>query len=158
MDGGDIATRIEASIGTNAVMEGFFTGNLREVPVSIEVGVDDTLHLCGMIGLEPGTMDLVPGGIEAESRRTMENIRLTIEAHGASMDDVVKCTVMLADISKWGTFHEIWRTFFNDRCPARSAPGANGIALGARVEVECIAVIERDRDRRCDPTGRRHDG
>ena len=89
-------------------------------------------------------MDLVPGGIEAESRRTMENIRLTLEAHGASMDDVVKCTVMLADISEWGTFNEIYKTFFKDRYPARSALGANGLALGARVEVECIAVVGQD--------------
>ena len=114
------------------------------LPFSEAVRVDDTLYLSGMIGLKPGTMDLVPGGIEAESRRTMENIRLTLEAHGASMDDVVKCTVMLADISEWGTFNEIYKTFFKDRYPARSALGANGLALGARVEVECIAVVGQD--------------
>ena len=60
------------------------------------------------------------------------------------MDDVVKCTVMLADISEWSTFNEIYKTCFNDRYPARSALGANGLALGARVEVECIAVVNND--------------
>ena len=97
-----------------------------------------------MVGVKPGTTELVSGGIEAESHRTMENIRMTLEAHGASMDDVVKCTVMLADISEWSTFNEIYQTYFNGRYPARSALGANGLALGARVEVECIAVVDND--------------
>ena len=74
----------------------------------------------------------------------MENIRLTLEAHGAWRDDVVKCTVMLADISEWGTFNQIYKTLFKNRYPARIALGANGLALGARVEVECIAVVGRD--------------
>jgi reactive intermediate/imine deaminase len=111
------------------------------LPFSEAVRVDDTLYLSGMIGVRPGTLELVPGGMEAEARRTMENIRMTLEAHGASMSDVVKCTVMLADISEWGAFNEVYKTFFDGRYPARSALGANGLALGARVEVECIAVV-----------------
>ncbi len=114
------------------------------LPFSEAVRVDDTLYLSGMVGVKPGTLELVEGGIEAESTRTMENIRLTLEAHGASMDDVVKCTVMLADISEWGTFNEIYKTYFTGRYPARSALGANGLALGARLEVECIAVLGHD--------------
>ena len=69
---------------------------------------------------------------------------MTLEAHGASMDDVVKCTVMLADISEWSTFNKIYQTYFEGRYPARSALGANGLALGARIEVECIAVVGND--------------
>ncbi|MCH2152903.1 MAG: Rid family detoxifying hydrolase [Phycisphaerales bacterium] len=114
------------------------------LPFSEAVRVDHTLYLSGMVGVNPGTVELVEGGIEAESHRTMENIRMTLEAHGASMDDVVKCTVMLADISEWSTFNTIYATYFNGRYPARSALGANGLALGARVEVECIAVIGND--------------
>ena len=115
------------------------------LPFCEAVRVDNTLYLSGMVGLKPHTMELVSGGIEAESRRTMDNLRLMLEAHGASMDDVVKCTVMLADISEWGTFNEIYRTYFNNnRYPARSALGANGLALGARIEVDCIAVISED--------------
>lgn len=114
------------------------------LPFSEAVRVNNTLYLSGMVGVKPGTIELVPGGIEAESHRTMENIRMTLKAHGASMDDVVKCTVMLADISEWGTFNEIYKTYFNDRYPARSALGANGLALGARIEVECIAVVDND--------------
>ena len=74
----------------------------------------------------------------------MDNIRMTLEAHGATMEDVVKCTVMLADISEWSTFNEIYKTYFEERYPARSALGASGLALGARVEVECIAVVGSD--------------
>ena len=113
-------------------------------PFSEAVRVDETLYLSGMVGVKPGTLELVPGGIKAESRQTMDNIRMTLEAHGASMDDVVKCTVMLADISEWSTFNEIYKTYFTGRYPARSALGVNGLALGARLEVECIAVIRHD--------------
>ena len=101
-----------------------------------------TLYLSGQIGVVPGTLELVPGGLAAEARQTMENIKATLEVHGASMDELVKCTVMLSDISEWAAFNEVYKTFFNKRFPARSAFGANGLALGARVEVECIAVLD----------------
>ncbi len=114
------------------------------LPFSEAVRVDNTLYLSGMIAVKPGTLELVSGGIEAESRQTMDNIKLTLEAHGASMEDVVKCTVMLADISEWGAFNEIYKEYFDGRYPARSALGANGLALGALVEVDCIAVVNGD--------------
>ena len=114
------------------------------LPFSEAVRVGHTLYLSGMVGIEPGTDGLVPGGIEAESRQTMDNIRMTLEAHGAGLEDVVKCTVMLADISEWSTFNDIYETYFDGRYPARSALGASGLALGARVEVECIAVLGQD--------------
>jgi enamine deaminase RidA (YjgF/YER057c/UK114 family) len=70
----------------------------------------------------------------------MENIRATLEAHGLAMSDLVKCTVMLADIGEWAAFNDVYKTYFANRYPARSAFGANGLAVGARVEVECIAA------------------
>jgi enamine deaminase RidA (YjgF/YER057c/UK114 family) len=70
----------------------------------------------------------------------MENIRTVLGAHGYAMKDLVKCTVMLADISEWATFNEVYSTFFDGRFPARSAIGANGLALGSRVEVDCVAA------------------
>ena len=82
----------------------------------------------------------MPGGVKDEARQTLTNIRTTLEAHGYTMKDVVKCTVMLADIAKWGDFNEVYKTFFAEPYPARSAIGANGLAVGAQVEVECIAV------------------
>jgi 2-iminobutanoate/2-iminopropanoate deaminase len=110
------------------------------VPLAEAVRVGDTLYLSGQIGIQPGTLKLVPGGMKEEARQTMTNIRTTLEAHGYSMGDVVKCMVMLADIAKWGEFNEVYKTFFTEPYPARSALGANGLALGAQVEVDCIAV------------------
>jgi len=113
------------------------------VPLAEAVRVDDTLYLSGQIGIQPGTLKLVPGGVKEEARQTMTNIKTTLEAHGYSMRDVVKCTVMLADIAKWGEFNEVYKSFFSAPYPARSALGANGLAIGAQVEVECIAVAGR---------------
>jgi 2-iminobutanoate/2-iminopropanoate deaminase len=110
------------------------------LPFSEAVRVGDTLYLSGQIGIKPGTLDLAPGGIQAETRQTLENIRTSLETHGYAMRDVVKCTVMLADIAEWATFNEVYKTYFAPPYPARSALGANGLAMGARVEVECLAV------------------
>jgi reactive intermediate/imine deaminase len=110
------------------------------LPISEAVRVGDTLFLSGQIGNEPGTLELVPGGIEAEARQTLDNVKRVLEAHGYSMRDLVKCTVMLADISEWAAFNEIYKEYFDTHYPARSAFGASGLALGARVEMECIAA------------------
>jgi 2-iminobutanoate/2-iminopropanoate deaminase len=110
------------------------------LPFSEAVEAGHTLYLSGQVGISPGTLKLVPGGLPAEARQTMTNIKATLETYGYSLDDVVKCTVMLADIKEWGTFNDVYRTFFPAHYPARSAFGANGLALGARVEVECTAV------------------
>ena len=109
------------------------------VPLAEAVRIDKTLLLSGQIGIQPGTLKLVPGGLKEETRQTMENIKTTLEAHGYSMRDLVKCTVMLADISKWAEFNDIYKTYFTGRFPARSALGVTGLAIGAQVEVDCIA-------------------
>ena len=110
------------------------------LPFSEAVRVDNTLYLSGQVGIEPGTLKLVPGGLKEETRQAMNNIKATLETRGLTMGDLVKCTVMLSDISKWTEFNDVYRTFFDGRYPARSALGANGLALGAQVEIECIAV------------------
>ena len=109
------------------------------VPLSEAVRVGNTLYLSGQIGVQPGTLKLVSGGLKEEARQTMTNIRTMLEAHGYAMKDIVKCTVMLADMSKWSEFNGIYTTFFTGQYPARSALGTTGLALGAQVEVECIA-------------------
>ena len=111
------------------------------LPFSSAVRVDNTLYLSGSIGNIPGTMDLAEGGIQGETRQTLENISRTLETFGSSMDKVVKCTVFLADMGEWAAMNEVYRTFFENP-PARSALGASGLALDARVEIECIAVID----------------
>jgi 2-iminobutanoate/2-iminopropanoate deaminase len=111
-----------------------------KLPFSQAVRVGDVLYLSGALGNIAGTRELVAGGIETEARQTMENIGAVLKQNGLGFDAVFKCTVMLADMSKWEDFNRIYVTYFNpDRLPARSAFGANGLALGAQVEVECWA-------------------
>jgi 2-iminobutanoate/2-iminopropanoate deaminase len=115
------------------------------LPFSAAVRVGDMLYLSGQLGTD-GTGALVKGGIEPETRQAMENIRAVLEANRSSMDRVVKCLVMLADMAEWSAMNRVYVTFFPDHLPARSAMGASGLALGARVEIECMAVVGRDAD------------
>jgi 2-iminobutanoate/2-iminopropanoate deaminase len=111
-----------------------------DLPFSEAVRHGDTIYLSGQIGIVPGTLKLVPGGMRAEAQQALENIRAILAANGRSSADIIKCTVMLADMADWPAFNEVWRAFLKRPFPARSALGANGLALGARVEVECIAA------------------
>lgn len=110
------------------------------LPFSEAVRVGNTYYLSGQLGIVPGTFKLAEGGIKGETKQLMENIKRTLAAYELSMDDLVKCTVMLADVSEWSAFNEVYKTYFSKHFPARSAFGTGGLALGGRVEVECIAV------------------
>ncbi len=112
-----------------------------DLPFSSAVRVGNLLFLSGMLGNKPGTIELAEGGIQGETRQTLDNIKRVVEQFGSSMDKVVKCTVFLADIAEWGAMNEVYKTYFPNP-PARSALGASGLALDARVEIECIAVVE----------------
>ncbi len=110
------------------------------LPFSSAVRVGDTLYLSGALGNLPGTLTLAPGGVAGQARQTMENVGAVLRYCGLDFVDVVKCTVMLADMSEWGEFNKVYVTYFPpDRLPARSAFGASGLALGGKVELECIA-------------------
>jgi 2-iminobutanoate/2-iminopropanoate deaminase len=108
-------------------------------PFSPAVRANGFLWLAGQIGTD-STGRLVPGGIQPETRQTMENIKQVLERTGSSLDRVVKCTVMIADMAEWPAMNAIYTTYFPRHKPARSALGANGLALNARVEIECIAA------------------
>jgi len=110
------------------------------LPFSDAVCVGDMLYLSGQLGNVPGRLELVPGGIEAETRQMMENIARVLNAQGLSFDHLVRCTVMLSDMSQWRAFNEIYVTYFKPgKMPARSAFGVKALALGAAVEMECTA-------------------
>ncbi len=110
------------------------------LPFSAAVRVGDMLHLSGALGNRPGTLELVEGGIAAEARQAMENIGRVLAACGLGFADVVKCTIMLADMGEWRAFNQVYVSYFKPgRLPARSAFGATGLALGARVEIEALA-------------------
>lgn len=111
-------------------------------PFSPVVRAGDTLYLSGQLGTaQDGSL---PADFEAQARNVMANIGKVAALGGASMDDLVKCTVMLSDMTLWPKFNEIYATYFKpDHLPARSAFGTNGLALGAAIEVECIAYKPR---------------
>ena len=112
-------------------------------PFSPAVRVGTMLYLSGQIGTPPDAAGnaVVPGGIEAETRQTLENIKDVLQKTGSSMDRVVKCTVMMADMREWDRMNVVYATYFPRNKPARSAFGATGLALGARVEIECWATV-----------------
>lgn len=113
-----------------------------KLPFSQAVRVGDILYLSGALGNVPGRLEVVPGGIEPETRQTMENIGTLLKENGLAFADVFKCTVMLADMAEWDTFNRIYVAYFEPgHLPARSAFGANGLALSARVELECWAYV-----------------
>lgn len=114
------------------------------LPFSEAVRAGGFLFVSGQVGNRPGTMQLVPGGLPAEAAQALDNVAAVLGRHGASLADVVKCTVFLADIREWPAFNEVYRTRFRAPYPARSALAASGLALGARVEVECIAWAPSD--------------
>ncbi|RJR30705.1 MAG: RidA family protein [Desulfobacteraceae bacterium] len=88
-------------------------------------------------------MKVVQGGIEAETKQCLDNIKATLEKRGSSLDRVFKCTVMIEDMKEWPLMNEVYVTYFKkDHLPARSAIGANGLALGASVEIECMATVD----------------
>ena len=113
------------------------------LPFSEIVRMGDTLYLSGQMGTLPGTLSLAPGGLQAEARQAMHNIQATLERHGYSLDHVVKCTVMLADMADWPAFNAIYTDFFAAPYPARSAFGCNGLAMGGRLEIDVIASARR---------------
>ena len=104
----------------------------------------DFIFLSGAIGTRPGEMHVVEGGVKAETRQTFENIKTVLAAAGATLDDVVKCTVFLADIADYAAMNEAYLEFFPENPPARSAMAGSGLALGAKVEIECIAAAPEE--------------
>ena len=136
-----LAAAAVAAAGERPKVEFLNSGKVSsgDLPFSEAVRHGDTLYLSGQIGVAPGTLTLVAGGFEPEARQALENIRTILAANGRTPADLLKCTVMLADMADWPAFNTIWRGFLKSPFPARSAIGATGLALGARVEVECLA-------------------
>ena len=114
------------------------TGPVR--PFSPAVRANGFVFLAGQLGTDSAGR-LVAGGVQPETRQAMENIRAVLGRAGSSLDRVVKCTVYLADMREWAAMNEVYVTFFPPgRRPARTAAGASGLALDARVEIECLAA------------------
>lgn len=113
-------------------------------PFSPAVRVGNMLYLAGQIGTSANAGGaVVSGGIAAETKQVMLNITDVLQKTGSDLEHVVKCTVFMADMKEWDAMNEVYKTFFkNGKYPARSALGTSGLALNARVEIECVAVVK----------------
>lgn len=110
-------------------------------PFSSGVRVGSILYLSGQIGMLPDGS--LADGFARQARQTMQNISSALTEAGLGMENIFKATVMLSDMSRWQEFNAVYLEFFAaDRLPARSAFGANGLALGAHMEVECMAYFD----------------
>ncbi|PJG46318.1 enamine deaminase RidA [Sphingobium sp. LB126] len=114
-----------------------------KLPFSPSVRVGNTLYMSGQIGQVPAGMDPHKEGFDAAVRNAMDSIGKILADNGLDFGKVVKCTVMLDDMADWPRFNAVYVPYFEGkRLPARSAFGADGLALGAPLEVECIATFE----------------
>ena len=113
-------------------------------PFSQATIVNNVIYLSGQIGtLSNGK--LISGGIEAETEQTLINIKTLLNSMGVSMDDVFKCTCILEDIKDFSKMSEIYTTFFKKKKkPARTTFAASGLAAGAKLEIECMALMSSD--------------
>lgn len=119
----------------------YFTSEaMKSFPLSEAVRVGNTLYLSGQIGID-ASVKLVSGGITAETRQVMENIKAILTRYGSSFDQVIKMTVMLTDMAEWAEMNKVYVGYFPTNFPARSAFGVSGLALGARVEIACTAIV-----------------
>ena len=111
-----------------------------DLPFSKAVRVGDMIYLSGELGIDPETNELAPGGAGPEPSMIFRNITRTLAEFDADLSDVVKCSVFLGDMASYGEMNAAYDAALPDPKPARSTLGANGLALGAAVEVECFAV------------------
>jgi len=110
----------------------------QRLPFSSAVRAGDTVYLSGALGITPDGK--LGEGMEAQARLAMDNLGAALKSAGLGWGDVAKCTVMLDNMADWPALNQVYVTYFPDgKYPARSAFGADGLALGALVEVECIA-------------------
>ena len=139
---GDAGTATQIRGDTPTPIEHIVPEGVARLPVfTPAVRVGDLVFLSGAIGTPPtGELRVVEGGVGPETRATMDNIGRVLEAAGLGFEDLVKCTVFLADIADYAAMNEVYVTYFEGmEPPARSAMAGSGLALGAKVEIECIA-------------------
>ena len=110
-------------------------------PYSQAVRAGDTVYLSGQIPLDPATMQLVSGDIEAETRQVFENLKAVAAASGGSLANAVKVNVFLTDLAHFAKVNEIMATYCTQPFPARAAVGVAQLPRGARVEIECVLYL-----------------
>lgn len=122
-------------------LETFTTGVLPEsLPFCSAVRVGETVYVSGNIGNPLGELRLVEGGIGAETAQALAHMETALHAAGSAKERVVKCLVFLADMADFQAMNEAYAGFFGAHRPARSTVAVAGLALGARIEIECVAL------------------
>jgi len=111
------------------------------LPLSSAVRVGNMLYLSGQIGIVPGSTQLADTGIAGQTKQTLENIKAVLSYAGSSLERVVRCTVYLVDMRDYAKMNAVYASYFPKDPPARSTVATNGLALGARVEIECTATV-----------------
>ena len=111
-------------------------------PYSIAIQVENLVYTAGQIGLDPAKGELVPGGVEAETRQVLTNLKNVLEAAGTSLDGVIKTTVFLKDMADFAKMNAIYAEFFTQNPPARSTIAVAGLPKGASVEIEVVAILD----------------
>jgi 2-iminobutanoate/2-iminopropanoate deaminase len=111
-------------------------------PYSQAIVVEKLVFTAGQVGLDPATMELVPGGVEPQTRQVLTNLRYVLEKAGSSLNSVLKTTVFLQDMGEFGKMNAIYAEFFPENPPARSTVQVAGLPKGALVEIECVALLK----------------
>lgn len=106
------------------------------------VKVDNTVYISGQIPLDPASMEVVSGGIEAEITRVFDNLKAVATASGGSLADIVKLNIFLTDLSNFPTVNEIMAQYFQQPYPARAAIGVAALPKGVGVEMDAVLVID----------------
>ncbi len=116
----------------------------KKLPLSEAVRVGNLLFVSGNLGIDfsKAGLDLVPGGLVAETKQTMLNIENTLKGSGSSLDKLVKCTLYMANIDEWPELNKIWPSFFNENFPTRTAIEVGRLWRGAAIEITCIAYVD----------------
>ena len=110
-------------------------------PYSQAIVTGDLIFTAGQVGLDPATGEIVGGEIKLQTARVLDNLAAVLEAAGSGLDKVLKCTVFLADFAEFAAMNEVYAQKFGQHRPARSTVGTTALPKGARVEIECIALV-----------------
>ncbi len=109
-------------------------------PISQAIAAGGFVFCSGQLPVDPAAGKIVPGGIEDQTRQVLKNLAAVLEAAGSSLDSVVKCTVLMTDLSEFAAMNKVYAEFFKAPCPARATFQVGALALGAKIEIECVAI------------------
>jgi 2-iminobutanoate/2-iminopropanoate deaminase len=110
-------------------------------PYSQAIAAEGVLFCSGQVALDPSSGELTDETVSGQTRRALENLKAIVEEGGSDMNRVVKVTAYLTDMGDFVEFNEVYGEFFGDTPPARATVGVSALPKGARVEVECVALI-----------------